>query len=61
MNLNEVLKFFGALKSKISWVTFGTKIKNVIFIIYLNESFYSKTRNLDKICPNLYLVMTREN
>ena len=39
MNLNEVLKFFGALKSKISWVTFGTKIKNVIFIIYLNESF----------------------
>ena len=37
MNLNEVLKFFGALKSKISWATFGTKIKNIVFHIYFDE------------------------
>ena len=42
MNLNEVLKFFGAHKSKISWITFGAKIKNIVFKvfdIYFDEIF----------------------
>ena len=45
MNLNEVLKFFGAHKSKISWGTFGTKIKNIVFHIYFDE-FFSETNIL---------------